>query len=592
MQIEDFSLGKCIGQGSFGEVYLTTRKGYDKLYATKKISKQKIEVPSIKKHFLDEIEILKTLNHKNIIKLETIRQSQNNFYIICEYYNGGGLYDCLKQYKIRYGRPFPENIVQHFMRQIIDALVYLHQRKIIHRDLKLENLLINYESEEDKNNFNLLKAEVKIIDFGFATKLNGANLRYSILGSPINMDPILLTKLNNQNISYLIGYDEKADIWSLGTVCYEMVTGELLFQVQNITQLVQRVEMGIYHIPSYLSQEIASFLQSMLQYLGKDRLSAVELSSHPFLTKNVNEFQKIDLSNPNNKFDNFGLIVNIKKSNQNGINVYDIVQRFNLNPYSQQSYNNNLYQQGHNYFGNTGPKYYRANVNRTNYNYNNNNQYNQQQYNQPQLINPYQTQSNPYRRINTYQQQTNKYQNIPKQKIQNKQDYQSNKQINNVNNYDNRNINGYNEVINGGRTINKIEQNRIEVNNNLLNTNINNNINNNKQTDFPHNKTNIPQPDSFDKSPFPYSTQSTLNKKKLHSSFAKSENRSFYEEFIPNSKMNNSLINKETPIYDKKYFNMNDDRKEISSDALDNLFDFNIGKELEPEPDITIDDTV
>ena len=592
MQIEDFSLGKCIGQGSFGEVYLTTRKGYNKLYATKKISKQKIEVPSIKKHFLDEIEILKTLNHKNIIKLETIRQSQNNFYIICEYYNGGGLYDCLKQYKIRYGRPFPENIVQHFMRQIIDALVYLHQRKIIHRDLKLENLLINYESEEDKNNFNLLKAEVKIIDFGFATKLNGANLRYSILGSPINMDPILLTKLNNQNISYLIGYDEKADIWSLGTVCYEMVTGELLFQVQNITQLVQRVEMGIYHIPSYLSQEIASFLQSMLQYLGKDRLSAVELSSHPFLTKNVNEFQKIDLSNPNNKFDNFGLIVNIKKSNQNGINVYDIVQRFNLNPYSQQSYNNNLYQQGHNYFGNTGPKYYRANVNRINYNYNNNNQYNQQQYNQPQLINPYQTQSNPYRRYNTYQQQTNKYQNIPKSKIQNKQNYQSNKQINNVNNYDNRNINGYNEVINGGRTINKIEQNRIEVNNNLLNTNINNNINNNKQTDFPHNKTNIPQPDSFDKSPFPYSTQSTLNKKKLHSSFAKSENRSFYDEFIPNSKMNNSLINKETPIYDKKYFNMNDDRKEISSDALDNLFDFNIGKELEPEPDIKIDDTV
>ena len=591
MQIEDFSLGKCIGQGSFGEVYLTTRKGYNKLYATKKISKQKIEVPSIKKHFLDEIEILKTLNHKNIIKLETIRQSQNNFYIICEYYNGGGLYDCLKQYKIRYGRPFPENIVQHFMRQIIDALVYLHQRKIIHRDLKLENLLINYESEEDKNNFNLLKAEVKIIDFGFATKLNGANLRYSILGSPINMDPILLTKLNNQNISYLIGYDEKADIWSLGTVCYEMVTGELLFQVQNITQLVQRVEMGIYHIPSYLSQEIASFLQSMLQYLGKDRLSAVELSSHPFLTKNVNEFQKIDLSNPNNKFDNFGLIVNIKKSNQNGINVYDIVKRFNLNPYSQQSYNNNLYQQGHNYFGNTGPKYYRANVNRTNYNYNNNNQYNQQQYNQPQLINPYQTQSNPYRRINTYQQQTNKYQNIPKPKIQKKPNYQSNKQINNVN-YDNRNINGYNEVINGGRTINKIEQNRIEVNNNLLNTNINNNINNNKQTDFPHNKTNIPQPDSFDKSPFPYSTQSTLNKKKLHSSFAKSENRSFYDEFIPNSKMNNSLINKETPIYDKKYFNMNDDRKEISSDALDNLFDFNIGKELEPEPDIKIDDTV
>ena len=84
MQIEDFSLGKCIGKGSFGEVYLTTRNGYNKLYATKKIPKKKVESPSIKKHLIDEIEILKTLDHKNIIKLETIKQSESNYYIISE----------------------------------------------------------------------------------------------------------------------------------------------------------------------------------------------------------------------------------------------------------------------------------------------------------------------------------------------------------------------------------------------------------------------------------------------------------------------------------------------------------------------------
>ena len=283
MQVEDYSLGQCIGKGSFGEVYLTTKKGINKLFATKKIPKYKVENPTIKKHLIDEIEILQTLNHKNIIKLETIKQTTNNYYIITEYYNGGGLFNILKQYKNIYHKAFPENIIQHLMRQIIDAIIYLHQRKIIHRDLKLENLLINYESEEDKNNLNLLKAEVKIIDFGFATHLDGSHLRYSILGSPINMDPILLTKLNNQNLSYLIGYDEKADIWSLGTVCYEMATGETLFPVQDINQLVQRVEIGIYHIPIHLSQELVSFLGGMLQYLGKDRLNAVELSMHPFL---------------------------------------------------------------------------------------------------------------------------------------------------------------------------------------------------------------------------------------------------------------------------------------------------------------------
>jgi len=129
MQIEDFSLGVSIGKGAFGEVYLTTRNGTNKLYATKKIPKNKVEAPTIKKHFIDEINILKTLDHKNIIKLETIRQTANNYYIISEYYNGGGLYEALQQYKLSNGTPFPENVVQHFMRQIIDALIYLHGKK-------------------------------------------------------------------------------------------------------------------------------------------------------------------------------------------------------------------------------------------------------------------------------------------------------------------------------------------------------------------------------------------------------------------------------------------------------------------------------
>ena len=318
------------------------------------------------------------------------------------------------------------------MRQIIDAVVYLHQRKIIHRDLKLENLLINYESEEDKNNLNLLKAEVKIIDFGFATHLDGSHLRYSILGSPINMDPILLTKLNNQNISYLIGYDEKADIWSLGTVCYEMATGEMLFQVLNVNQLIQRVEIGIYHIPSHLSQELVSFLESMLQYFGKDRLNALELSSHPFLTKNVNEFQKIDLTNPNNHFDAYGLIVNIKKENNNGINAYETFQKLNINPFATQSYNQN-----YNYYGNTKPKYYRANLNRNNYG----NQYYTQQYNKNQIMKTYQNPQNDLRHINTYQQQDNNFQKIPKPYFQNKYKHQSHKEIPRFNNIiNNKNI--------------------------------------------------------------------------------------------------------------------------------------------------------
>ena len=578
MQIEDFSLGKCIGKGSFGEVYLTTRNGYNKLYATKKIPKKKVESPSIKKHLIDEIEILKTLDHKNIIKLETIKQSENNYYIISEYYNGGGLYDILKQYKKIYGRPFPENIVQHLMRQIIDAVIYLHQRKIIHRDLKLENLLINYETEEDKNNLNLLNAEVKIIDFGFATTLNGSNLRYSILGSPINMDPILLTKLNNQNISYLIGYDEKADIWSLGTVCYEMATGEMLFQVQNVNQLVQRVEIGIYHVPTNLSQEIVSFLQCMLQYLGKDRLSAIELASQPFLTKNTNEFTPIDLSNPNYKIDEFGLIINIKKGNQNGINSYDILKRLNINPNLQQTNNIQTYQQGYNYFGNVGPKYYSANLNRQKYGY---------QYNQGYLVNQYQNKINALSHVRTYQKQNKKYQDVPKINIQTRPYHQANNQLNIIRNK-NANLNNIEHEVFDGE--NNDDKNNIKKEFEFDTIN-NITINSNKQNEFILNKTNIPLPDRIGPSPVSYSKELSFNRPIINSSFINTDNNNFYSEFIPKSKINNSFIIKEKPFHNNKYFDNNDNKKEISSDILDNLFDFNIGKELEPEPDINIDNS-
>ena len=570
MQVEDYSLGQCIGKGSFGEVYLTTKKGINKLFATKKIPKYKVENPTIKKHLIDEIEILQTLNHKNIIKLETIKQTTNNYYIITEYYNGGGLFNILKQYKKVYHKAFPENIIQHLMRQIIDAIIYLHQRKIIHRDLKLENLLINYESEEDKNNLNLLKAEVKIIDFGFATHLDGSHLRYSILGSPINMDPILLTKLNNQNLSYLIGYDEKADIWSLGTVCYEMATGETLFPVQNINQLVQRVEIGIYHIPIYISQELVSFLEGMLQYLGKDRLNAVELSMQPFLTKNVNEFTKIDTTNPNNKFDALGLIVNIKKGSQYGLNINQLLQP---------NYNNQNYLQGYNYYANTRPKYYVANMNKQNYGY---------QYKQAQINNQYQNKYEPVKKINDHQKliQIKNYNSNPiKINNQNKLNYPSQKQIN---------------LINKNLESNKTQE-KVKINNKNINKknyesnenispfiNINNNIDNHNETDIMKNKTEIPSPDLLNQSPFNISSSVPFNYQKINSSFVLTGNNTLYNEFMPKNKMNKSFINKENPLYNKAHFSLIDSRKEISSDVLDNLFDFNIGKELAPEPDIII----
>lgn len=111
-----------------------------------------------------------------------------------EYCNGGELEGALEKYKQKYRKPFSEEIVQYFMKQIIDAFKYIHANNAIHRDVKLENILLHYENEEDKKNFNLMKATVKIIDFGCASKVNKMNPKTKIVGNPINMDPTILMK--------------------------------------------------------------------------------------------------------------------------------------------------------------------------------------------------------------------------------------------------------------------------------------------------------------------------------------------------------------------------------------------------------------
>ena len=301
MKLENYELDKFLGKGAFGEVYLTTKKGEDKKFATKKLDRAEMEKEEdAMKYLRNEIVILQYLEHPNIVKFEEVKKTKKHFYIITEYCNGGDLTGALEKYEEKYGKPFPEEIVQHLMKQIISAFKYLHSLKIIHRDVKLDNILLNYENEEDKENLNLMKAQVKIIDFGFACKVSPKGLQYSVLGSPINMDPLILKKLTSStNKTRQLGYNESADIWSIGTVCYEMLIGKSAFDAEDMDDLVKKVEDGSYNVPTNLSYEVVSFLNGMLQYEGKNRLTAEQLSRHDFLTKNVKDFKPLNLKQAN-----------------------------------------------------------------------------------------------------------------------------------------------------------------------------------------------------------------------------------------------------------------------------------------------------
>ena len=127
------------------------------------------------------------------------------------------------------------------------------------------------------------------------------------------------------------GYDKSADIWSLGALCYEMLTGNRVFNGRNQNELFNKVEIGDYSIPSNLSKEVVSFLTGMLQYNPKKRLNIDEISKHEFLNKNVKNFSKIDLDLFGNKVGPNGLNINIKK-NQTVMNIlkdYDKLSAIN-----------------------------------------------------------------------------------------------------------------------------------------------------------------------------------------------------------------------------------------------------------------------
>ena len=124
MIVEDLTLMKCLGKGSFGEVFLTSKRGTTQIFATKKMDRKLTDSPGVRKYFVNEIKILGEVKHKNIVKLEGLKQTKDHYYVIMEYCNGGSLTDCLDKFKKKYGRPFTEEIVQYLMKQIVDELKY------------------------------------------------------------------------------------------------------------------------------------------------------------------------------------------------------------------------------------------------------------------------------------------------------------------------------------------------------------------------------------------------------------------------------------------------------------------------------------
>ncbi|XP_069990830.1 MAP/microtubule affinity-regulating kinase 3 isoform X21 [Penaeus vannamei] len=237
-EIGKYRLLKTIGKGNFAKVKLAKHIPTGKEVAIKIIDKTQLNPGSLQKLFR-EVRIMKILDHPNIVKLFQVIETERTLYLVMEYASGGEVFD----YLVFHGR-MKEKEARAKFRQIVSAVQYCHQKKIIHRDLKAENLLLDSEMV------------IKIADFGFSNEFTPGNKLDTFCGSPPYAAPELFQGKK---------YDgPEVDVWSLGVILYTLVSGSLPFDGSNLKELRERVLRGKYRIPFYMSTDCENLLKKFL----------------------------------------------------------------------------------------------------------------------------------------------------------------------------------------------------------------------------------------------------------------------------------------------------------------------------------------
>ena len=331
---------KEIGTGSYGTVFLA-KDDKGKYYAVKRIDLSKLNRKTIKKKVISKIKLTYKLDNIHIVKMLDIIKTEKHIYIFLEYCNGETLSSFLEQYYEINKKLIPQDLIQIFTKQIIEGLAYMSRKNCIHRDLKLENIMLTSNLTKEKENkllksllakksdlidkiplkksifaFNIFEDKIpapfyfsknfdfenmktimenytiKLIDLGFAKQIENNETINSYCGSPLQMPPeIWSLTFGNGN-----SYNRKCDLWSLGCTLYNLAFNSFPFLGNDFKEIYQNIQKGIYTIKKCegLSIEFIDLICGLLKTNPEDRYDYDILINHPFITKKFEELQPYD----------------------------------------------------------------------------------------------------------------------------------------------------------------------------------------------------------------------------------------------------------------------------------------------------------
>ncbi|KAI9293126.1 kinase-like protein [Neoconidiobolus thromboides FSU 785] len=263
-QISDYKVYKLLGKGGFAKVYYGINRKEGKKLAIKVLKKKEVNKnDSAKLRVKKEIKIQNFLKHKNILKIFTFFEDKQNIYLTLELCPYG---DMLQYLKSKRPNLILEEEVRMILDQVVDALIYLHSFNILHRDLKLSNLLIYDQST------------IKLSDFGLATQIQ----------EDIGEQKTLCGTLNyiSPEIIHRKPYNLQSDLWSLGCLTYTLLTGKAPFEGTNIKETIKKVSNVEYNLPEGISLEAVQLIQSLLRFEPRKRIQLKDLLMLPFFHKN------------------------------------------------------------------------------------------------------------------------------------------------------------------------------------------------------------------------------------------------------------------------------------------------------------------